>query len=208
MLQQLIDYFQSNAADYFQYVGEHISLSLSALVFAMLLGLPLGYFGYRFKRIGSFLLMGSQALRVIPSLAVLFILIPLVGTGKLPATIALVFLAVPPIAINTQVGFDEVPPATIETATGLGMNSQQLFRKIQFPLSLPYLLNGIKLALVEIVASSTLATYIGAGGLGTLIFTGLGLYRLDLLLIGGLSVAILSLFSTVLFDYLIKRSGI
>lgn len=208
MFMDLANYFGTNASKYVQYVSEHVSLSLSALVIAMLIGLPLGYFGYRFKRVGNLFLTGSQALRVIPSLAVLFILIPIVGTGKLPATIALVFLAVPPIAINTQVGFSEVPAVTIETATGLGMNSRQLFRKIQIPLSLPYLLNGIKLALVEIIASATLATYIGAGGLGTLIFTGLGLYRLDLLLIGGLSVAILSLFATVLFDYLIRRSDI
>lgn len=208
MLVGLLNYFESNSSNYIQYVREHILLSLGALLIAMLIGLPLGYFGYRFKRFGHFFLTGSQALRVIPSLAVLFILIPIVGTGKLPATIALVFLAVPPIAINTQVGFSEVPMVMIETATGLGMDRRQLFLNIQIPLSLPYLLNGIKLALVEIIASATLATYIGAGGLGTLIFTGLGLYRLDLLLIGGLSVAMLSLFSTLLFDYFIKRSGI
>lgn len=208
MLQHILEYFQSNTSIFLQYVSEHISLSLSALAIAMLIGMPLGYMGYRFKRMGSFFLTGSQALRVIPSLAVLFILIPIVGTGKLPATIALVFLGVPPIAINTLVGFTEVPAVMIETAMGLGMNGSQLFRKIQLPLALPYLLSGIKLSLVEIIASATLATYIGAGGLGTLIFTGLGLYRIDLLLIGGLTVALLSLCATVLFDYLIQRSGI
>lgn len=208
MLQHILEYFQSNTSIFLQYVSEHISLSLSALAIAMLIGMPLGYMGYRFKRMGSFFLTGSQALRVIPSLAVLFILIPIVGTGKLPATIALVFLGVPPIAINTLVGFTEVPAVMIETAIGLGMNDSQLFRKIQLPLALPYLLSGIKLSLVEIIASATLATYIGAGGLGTLIFTGLGLYRIDLLLIGGLTVALLSLCATVLFDYLIQRSGI
>lgn len=71
-------------------------------------------------------------------------------------------------------------------------------------MALPHLLNGIKLALVELIASTTLATYIGAGGLGTLIFTGLGLYRYDLLLIGGGSVALLSFVSMVVFDLAIK----
>lgn len=208
IFQQIIEYFEANASTYLQYVQEHIYLSLSALLIAVLIGMPLGYVGYRFKRVGSLFLTSSQALRVIPSLAVLFILIPIVGTGKFPATIALVFLALPPIAINTLVGFSEVPVVMLETATGLGMTGSQLFRRIQLPLALPYLLNGIKLSLVEIIASATLATYIGAGGLGTLIFTGLGLYRIDLLLIGGLSVACLSLCATVLFDYLIKRSGI
>ncbi|MBF6841898.1 ABC transporter permease subunit, partial [Acinetobacter baumannii] len=73
------------------------------------------------------------------------------------------------------------------------------------PLALPYILNGIKLSLVEIIASATLATYIGAGGLGTLIFTGLGLYRLDLLVIGGGTVTLLSLLSMFLFDWMIER---
>lgn len=207
IFQQVLSYFQSNSDNYWQYVSEHLSLSLGSLLLAILIGFPLGFIGYRSKRIGSFFMAGSQALRVIPSLAVLFILIPIVGVGKLPATIALVFLAIPPIAINTLVGFTEVSPVIIDTAAGLGMNKGQLFRKIKLPLAMPYLLNGVKLSLVEIIASATLATYIGAGGLGTLIFTGLGLYRVDLLLIGGLSVAILSLTATILFDYLIKRSG-
>ena len=84
------------------------------------------------------------------------------------------------------------------------MTRSQLLTKVQFPLALPHILNGIKLALVEIIASATLATYIGAGGLGTLIFTGLGLYRYDLLLIGGGSVAILSFLSMIIFDLSIK----
>ena len=84
------------------------------------------------------------------------------------------------------------------------MTKWQLLTKVQLPLALPHLLNGIKLALVELIASTTLATYIGAGGLGTLIFTGLGLYRYDLLLIGGGSVALLSFVSMVVFDLAIK----
>ena len=70
---------------------------------------------------------------------------------------------------------------------------------------MPYILNGIKLALVEIIASATLATYIGAGGLGTLIFTGLGLYDMSYVVIGGVSVALLSLIAMLSFDYLIKK---
>ncbi|HBT91827.1 MAG TPA: glycine/betaine ABC transporter permease, partial [Ruminococcaceae bacterium] len=81
----------------------------------------------------------------------------------------------------------------LETAVGMGMDGGDIFRKIRLPLAAPMMLTGIRTAAVEVIASATLASYIGAGGLGDLIFTGLGLYRMDFLLIGGLSVAALSL---------------
>ena len=85
------------------------------------------------------------------------------------------------------------------------MTKWQTLYKLGFPLASQHILNGIKLALIEVIASATLATYIGAGGLGTIIFTGLGLYRYDLLIIGGGSVALLSFISMILFDLLISR---
>ena len=85
------------------------------------------------------------------------------------------------------------------------MTSRQLRRQIEIPLALPYVLNGIKLAIVEIIASATLATYIGAGGLGTLIFTGLGLYDMTYIVIGAVSVAALSLGAMLGFDFLIRK---
>lgn len=138
-------------------------------------------------------------------MALLFLLIPFIGTGMLPAIIALVVLALPPLLINTILGFNEVSPLYKEVGTALGMDPRQLRRQIEIPLALPYILNGIKLALVEIIASATLATYIGAGGLGTLIFTGLGLYDMSYVVIGGVSVALLSLLSMAGFDLLIRR---
>lgn len=103
-------------------------------------------------------------------------MIPFIGTGLLPALIALIVLALPPLLINTILGFNEVSPLYKEVGAALGMDDQQLLRQIEIPLAMPYILNGLKLALIEIIASATLATYIGAGGLGTLIFTGLGLF--------------------------------
>ena len=123
----------------------------------------------------------------------------------LPALIALIVLALPPLLINTILGFNEVSPLYKEVGVALGMDQRQLRRQVEIPLALPYILNGIKLALVEIIASATLATYIGAGGLGTLIFTGLGLYDMTYVVIGGVSVALLSLLSMVGFDLLIRR---
>lgn len=171
----------------------------------MVIALPLGYLGSQIKFVASFCVAFAQVLRIIPSLALLFLLIPFIGTGFVPALIALVVLALPPLLINTILGFNEVSPLYQEVGTALGMDQQQLRRQIEIPLALPYILNGIKLALVEIIASATLATYIGAGGLGTLIFTGLGLYDMTYVVIGALSVAFLSLLAMLGFDFLIRK---
>ena len=205
MLQQIINYFATNSEQYLRYVWEHLSLSLIALIISLAIGIPLGYISYKNKNLAEFFTSTSQFLRIIPSLAILFILIPIIGTGEAPALIALVFLAVPSIIINTILGFNEISEVMKEVALSMGMNNKELLTRIEYPLALPYILNGVKLALVEIIASATLATYIGAGGLGTLIFTGLGLYRMDLLVIGGGSVTILSLLSMFLFDWMIER---
>jgi osmoprotectant transport system permease protein len=205
MFQQLQDYFAQNLNTYLVSVWQHVELSVTALFIAFMIGMPLGYLGYKYK-VARFLTSGvTQALRVVPSLGILFLLIPFVGVGSFPALIALVILAVPPILVNTILGFSEVSETLLETGLGLGMSEGQLFTRVSFPLALPHILNGLKLALIEVIASATLATYIGAGGLGSLIFTGLGLYRIDLLLIGGGSVALLSFVSMLGFDLFIMR---
>lgn len=204
MIQDIITYFVNNGQTYLTYVGQHLSLSIEALVLACVLALPLAYFSYEKPWVQQVSTLLAQGLRVIPSLGILFILIPFIGVGRLPALIALVILGIPPILLQTIIGFESVSDTLVETALGLGMTKWQLLTKVQLPLALPHPFNGIKLALVELIASTTLATYIGAGGLGTLIFTGLGLYRYDLLLIGGGSVALLSFVSMVVFDLAIK----
>lgn len=205
MLNQIIHYFQTNSGQYWHYVGQHIGISILTLAISLIIALPLGYLGSRVKPVASFCTAFAQVLRIIPSLALLFLLIPFIGTGIVPALIALVVLALPPLLINTILGFNEVSPTYKEVGLALGMDRKQLRQKIEIPLALPYILNGIKLALVEIIASATLATYIGAGGLGTLIFTGLGLYDMSYVVIGAVSVAILSLLAMLGFDYLIRK---
>lgn len=205
MFQQLVNYFQANSAEYWLALWQHLSLSVISLVIAFIIAFPLALLSYKqdFMRYLSQVLI--QSLRVIPSLGLLFILIPFIGVGILPAIIALVILGLPPILLNTVTGFSSIDDAFLEVAKGLGMSNWQMFYQVILPLSLPYVLNGVKIALIEIIASATLATYIGAGGLGSLIFTGLGLYRFDLLVIGGVSVATLSLIVMLIFDYVIRK---
>jgi osmoprotectant transport system permease protein len=193
MYEAILTYFQHNSGSYAMSVLQHLKISGLSVSAAILIGVPLGIYSSFHVRLYNLFSGFFGLLSVIPSLAILFICIPLFGVGVLPATIALTVLAVPPVLINTAVGFRGIPDTVLETAVGMGMGSTHMFFRVRLPLAMPMILTGARTAAVEVIASATLASYIGAGGLGNLIFTGLGLYRMDLLLIGGVSVAALSL---------------
>jgi len=188
-----IQFVVDNSSTYFIAVREHVMISVLAVFFAGVIGIPLGIVSTRFRHLKPFITGTFSTLRIIPSLAVLILMIPLVGIGLFPAIIALVFLAMPPILINTMLAFDSLPDSVLEAARGMGMGPVRVFFRISVPLAMPLIMTGIRTSSVEVIASATLAAYIGAGGLGTIIFTGLGLMRSDLLLAGGLTVAMLSL---------------
>ncbi|WP_404596117.1 ABC transporter permease [Paenibacillus sp. RC82] len=179
---------------------EHIVISFVALLFSAFIGITCGYLCVKHKQYEKWIVSFFQILRVVPSLAVLLLLIPIMGTGVKPALIALVLLAIPPILMNTVAGLEEVPSFMLEAAYGVGMSDRQVLWKVKFPLAAPLILTGIKTATIEIIASATLAAKIGAGGLGGIIFTGLGLKRVDLLLVGGISVAVLSISAVLSID--------
>lgn len=190
---EFMGYFTNNSSDYLISLKEHLAISLMALLVSTLIGVICGYVCVKQKKYEKWIVSVFQILRIVPSLAILLLLIPVMGTGIKPALIALILLAIPPILMNTVTGLEEVSTFIIEAAYGVGMSDRQILWKIKFPLAAPIILTGIKTAIIEIIASATLAAKIGAGGLGGIIFTGLGLNRIDLLLIGGISVAVLSI---------------
>ena len=197
-------YFSENLGKYLTCVRAHVGISILALLTAAAIGIPLGYICVKNQRWNRWITGLFQVLRIIPSFAVLILLIPVMGTGVKPAMTALVLLAVPPILMNTAAGFSEVPEFMMETAAGLGMTQRQMFWKVKVPMAMPMILTGLKTAAIEVIASATIASKIGAGGLGDIILTGLSLNRTDLLLIGGVSVAVVSLLAGILFQQLEK----
>jgi osmoprotectant transport system permease protein len=134
-----------------------------------------------------------NGLRVIPSLAVLFLVIPTLGLTFQAAALALSLLAIPPILLATEVGFRTVPAAVHEAGLAMGMTPWQLFAQVEMPLALPIVLAGVKTATLEVIASATLAAFIGAGGLGSLITLGFALNNTAILLVGAIPVALLAL---------------
>lgn len=176
---------------------EHLLLVFVPLVIGLLLGLPLGLWSARSRAASAVLINAFNALRVIPSLAILFLAIPYFGLSFESAAIALTLLVMPPILISTDVAFRNIDPMVREAAYGMGMGSGQVLRQIEIPLALPVVIAGIKTATIEVIASATLAAFIGAGGLGTFIVLGFSLYDNSILLVGAIPVAILALIAEV-----------
>ena len=204
-MQAYQEYFATHMDQYLSCLWQHIYLSAIAIVIASVIGILFGILCVKLPRINKITETVFGVLRIIPSLVVLVILIPILGVGVKPTLVALVVLGLPQVLIQTVLGFAKVPDFMIEVAAAMGMNEKEIFRKVKLPLALPYIIAGIKMATAEIIASATLAAYIGAGGLGLIIFNGINLIRTELLVIGGLSVAALTLIATIILGRIEKR---
>jgi osmoprotectant transport system permease protein len=187
------NYAASNLDKFILSLWQHLLLVCVPLAIGLAIGLSLGFWSSRSRTASTILINGFNALRVIPSLAILFVAIPYFGLSFTSAAIALTLLAIPPILISTDVAFRNIDPTIKEAAKGMGMEPRQVLQQIEFPLALPLIISGIKTATVEIIASATLAAFIGAGGLGTFIVLGFALYDNAILLVGALPVAVLAL---------------
>jgi osmoprotectant transport system permease protein len=200
-----IAYLLTHQEAFWAAVGTHLLLSGGALGVALALCLPLGILTSRWGGQGRLIINLFGIGRVIPSIAVLFLLLPYLGVGEIPALVALILLACPPILINTDAGMRAVDPAVLEAGRGLGMGPGRLLREVQWPLALPVVIAGIRTSAVEVIASATLATLIGGGGLGLFIIQGLALNRPEILLLGAVPVALLAVGTELILGAVQRR---
>jgi osmoprotectant transport system permease protein len=178
---------------FFAHLGTHVGLSLSALLAAVAIGVPLAGFSAGRPIARALTLFGAGALRVVPSIAVLTLTLPYLGLGFRPALLALIALGLPPIIINTELGLRATPPAAIDAAAGMGMTARQIRYQVEWPLAVPLVFAGFRTASIEVIASATLASFIGGGGLGDFIVDGLATDDVSELFLGACSVALLAL---------------
>ncbi|HWG92607.1 MAG TPA: ABC transporter permease [Mycobacteriales bacterium] len=173
---------------------EHLVVSGSAVLLAMVLALPLALWLGHVGR-GGLLVVGlANASRAVPTFAVLVLLVATpVGFGDRATVVALVLFAVPAVLTNAYVGVRDVDRDAREAARGMGMSGWQVLRRVELPLALPLVLAGIRTASVQVVATATLAAYVGGGGLGRFIADGFGRGDLAMAAGGGVLVALLAL---------------
>lgn len=208
LLNDTWQYFLGHQAEFWAKTGVHLRLSMAALFAGIVVGMALGIVAARGGAASPFITNLSAALRAIPSLAIMAVMLPLIGVGFLPALIALTVLAIPPILINTQAGISGVDPAVVEAARGMGLDEAHITWQVQLPLALPVILAGIRTAAVEVLASATIGAVIGAGGLGEYVFAGLSLgpAYIYLMLVGAITIAVLTLSAEILLN-LLERSA-
>ncbi|HBG91664.1 ABC transporter permease [Lactobacillus acetotolerans] len=180
---------------------QQIYISAIALALGIIVAVPLSVILMKFPRTAKVVMAIASMLQTIPALALLAMMLPIFGIGQLPAIVALFLYSLMPILRNTYVGLTGVNPNTVDSAKGVGMTQIQIITKVDIPLAMPVIMSGIRLSAIYVIAWSTLASYIGAGGLGDFIFNGLDLYQPDLIFGGTIPVIILAL----LTDYLLGR---
>lgn len=184
-----------------QKTWEQLYISFIALALGIIVAVPLGIFITKYHKTARVVIGIASMLQTVPSLALLALMIPFFGVGKIPAIIALFIYSLLPILRNTYIGMTRVNPDIIDAAKGLGMTRWQIIRSVSLPQALPVIMAGIRLSAVYLIAWATLAAYIGAGGLGDFIINGLYLYEPNLIIGGTIPVSILAL----LTDYLLGK---
>lgn len=205
----LLDFIQQNSGKLLEQCFEHIGLTFISLFLAILIAVPAGIWITRKTGLAPSVLGFAGVLQTIPSIALLGFMIPILGIGVKPAIFALFLYAILPILRNTYTGIQEVEDAITEAARGMGMTSRQILAKVELPLALPVIFAGIRTATVINVGVATLASYIGAGGLGEFIFGGIALDNSAMVLAGAIPAALLAIFfdqTLSLVQQLSKRS--
>jgi osmoprotectant transport system permease protein len=179
---------------------EHISIVGVAVTIGIVTGVPIGILITQSKVAADRVLYVAAIIMTIPSIALFGLLIPVLsligqGIGYLPAVIALILYSQLPIIRNTYTAIMNIDPALREAARGMGMTPLERLRRVEIPLALPVIVNGVRNAVVLGIAIGAIATYIGAGGLGTFISRGITQTDIRQLLTGALAVSLLAIFA-------------
>lgn len=197
----MADFFANNGSDLLLKTWEHLYISMSALLLGVIVAVPLGILLTRFKRLSSIIIGLATILQTVPSLALLALMIPILGIGKVPAIVALFIYSLLPILRNTFIGVQGVDAGLKDAGKGMGMTDMDLIRLVELPQAAPVIMAGIRLSGVYVIAWAALASYIGAGGLGDFIFNGLNVFSTEFILAGTIPVTLMAL----IIDFLLGK---
>ncbi|MDE6608062.1 MAG: ABC transporter permease [Lachnospiraceae bacterium] len=199
---QLIQILWDRREFFLTCLAEHIRISLTAATCAGVLGILTGILISRHKKAASAVLAIINVIYTVPSISLLGFLIPFTGIGNKTAIIALTVYGLLPIVRNTYTGLTNVDASILEVAEGLGADKKQVMFQIRFPLALPVIISGFRNMVVMIIAMSGIASFIGAGGLGSAIYRGITTYNMTLTAAGSILIALLALVS----DWLLSKA--
>jgi len=194
-----IDYISRRSDLILELMLEHLWLVILTLIIAVAISVTVGIIISYYESIAQTVLGICQILMVIPSMAMLAFMVPLFGIGFTTGVVALVLYSLLPIVRNTYTGIRELDPAIVEAAKGMGMTERRVLFKIKIPLARPVIMAGVRTAAVMMIGIAAIAAYVGAGGLGELIFSGISRGHQPMIIAGAIGVSIIA----IAFDYLL-----
>jgi osmoprotectant transport system permease protein len=193
-----MDFFIANQDRIAAAALRHLEISAIAVGLALLIGVPLGIMAAKLRPIGFLVLGAVSLIYTVPTLAMFGLMIPFLGIGLVPALVAITLYSLLPIVQNAYTGIVTVRPVAREAAIGLGMSGWQLLMRVELPLSLVVLIAGIRVSVVNAVGLATLASLIGAGGLGDLVFRGISTVSLTVVMAGSIPIIVMAVAADLL----------
>jgi len=188
-----LQFLQYRGSEIFKLTGEHMKITGVAVFLAILVGLPLGIYITKNKKVSNVVLNTANVFQTLPSLALFGLIIPIMGIGFKPAIFVLFLYALLPIIKNTYIGINSIEPSIIEAGKGMGMTKTQILTMVEVPLALPIIMGGIRISTVINIGTATIAALIGAGGLGDFIFKGISMGNNNMILAGAVPTALLAM---------------
>lgn len=198
-------YLVANFDEFLGLFAEHLALVLVSVILAIAIAVPMGVLATRNERAKSIIMSFGNVSQTIPTLAIIALVFPILGLGFLPALVGLFAYALLPILTNTVAGLENVDESTVEAARGMGMTENQILRQIQLPLAIPVIFAGIRTSAVLNVGTAYLAFFIGGGGLGVWVISGISLFNTPQLLAGAIPGALLAIGLDSLFAFVEGR---
>jgi osmoprotectant transport system permease protein len=193
MLVDAWHYLMAHPAQFGAALAVHVALSAAALAIAAAIAIPAGIYAAHRSGVAFATINAANVGRTLPSLAVLALVMPLLGTGFAPSLFALSLLALPPILLNTLAGMRSIDADIVDAARGMGMTPRGILRRIEWPLALPVIFAGLRTAAIQVISGAVLAAFIGGGGLGDFITAGIAMMAVPQLLVGAIPVTLLAL---------------
>jgi len=185
-------------------VGIHLQLALMAVVFGAMIAVPLGIILTRCPRMGQKIIAVISILQTVPSMVMFGLLLPFTGIGRQTAIVVLTLYSILPILRNTYTGISDVAASLVDAARGMGMNGRQVLFRVELPIALPVIVTGIRISSVYIISWATVATIVGGGGLGDIIFIGVARNNHALILLGAIPASLLAITTSFVIGRIAK----
>ncbi|MFT8317941.1 MAG: ABC transporter permease [Sporolactobacillus sp.] len=204
MFYQTIQYIANNQERFDSALRIHLVLSGVTMLIVILIAVPIGILCAKKKSFEAPIMNTVNVMKVLPVLVLLVVMLPILGVGFIPALVALLLQAIPIIVINTHAGFKNINPDIVESAEGMGLSHKRTFWKVELPLALPLIVTGIRIGAIDVIAGAMLASYIGAGGLGDFIVSGMDKSNHVLLIVGSVPIALIAIVVDIILS-LVQR---